>query len=330
MRGIRHHIKRSLVESLSFREHRALSAQRTIQVSRRTQEAHTSTSALPTPAEPDDEMEPMALSETAKKWFNQHGLGGFLRIAEAPPHDEAEEVVQKIDTEVITEEAIRALIGLPEGGIYSIENPSPETLTKFFGEYSLASKAHRTQGGEDPLFREVARVLHEYGFVYPRPLAMPKNKAGFIIATYTGVQVDWSVIIADCLRTAIESVQNSKKLWTVVAQWLTLLAPPVEPVRTKKRVRVTETTPNKPSKRQQLLAKHTPRWKEGSTSQQGKEPPSRKRQAETETPVEPPVRPLKIKLRRQEQEPDPLATKINIRTQEEEAEEDPADNLLGR
>ena len=180
-----------LVESLSFRKHRALSTQRTIQVSRRAQEAHTSTSTLPTPAELDDEMEPMAFSETTKKWFNQHGLGGFLRIAEAPPHDEVEEVMHKIDTEVIMEEVIHALIGLPEGGIYSIENPSPKTLSKFFGEYSLASKAHRTLGVEDPLFREVARVLHEYGFMYPRPPAMPKNKASFIIATYTGVQVGW-------------------------------------------------------------------------------------------------------------------------------------------
>ena len=53
-------------------------------------------------------------------------------------------------------------------GIYSIENPSPGTLTKFFGEYSLAAKAYQTHGNDDALFREVARVLHEYGFVHPR------------------------------------------------------------------------------------------------------------------------------------------------------------------
>ena len=35
-----------------------------------------------------------------------------------------------------------------------------EALTKFFGEYSLGSKAYQTQGGEDALFREVARILH--------------------------------------------------------------------------------------------------------------------------------------------------------------------------
>ena len=84
----------------------------------------------------------MALSETTKKWFTQHVLEGILRVSEAPPHEDAEKVAKKIDIEVITEEAIRALIALPEGGIYSIESPSRETLTKFFGEYSLGSKAY--------------------------------------------------------------------------------------------------------------------------------------------------------------------------------------------
>ena len=77
----------------------------------------------------------MALSETAKKWFTRHVLEGFLRLVEAPPHSEAEKVMMKIDKEVITEEAIDALTRLPEGGIYSIDNPSPKTLTKFFREY---------------------------------------------------------------------------------------------------------------------------------------------------------------------------------------------------
>ena len=64
---------------------------------------------------------------------------------------------------------------------------------------------------------------------------MPKNKAGFIKATYEGVQENWPVIIAECLSAAIDSVKDGKKVWTVVAQWLTLLAPPMELVQTKKR-----------------------------------------------------------------------------------------------
>ena len=79
-------------------------------------------------------------------------MEGFLRIVEAPPHGKPEKVVKKIETEVIIEEAIHTLTGLPEGGIYSIDNPSPEKLTKFFGEYSLGSKVYHVQGNEDALF----------------------------------------------------------------------------------------------------------------------------------------------------------------------------------
>ena len=103
----------------------------------------------------------MALSEMTKKWFTQYGLEGFLRVVEAPPHEKSENVTKEIDIKVITEETIHALIEFPEGGIYSIESPSPEMLTKFLGEYSHGSKAYRTQGGEDALFREAACVLHE-------------------------------------------------------------------------------------------------------------------------------------------------------------------------
>ena len=126
------------------------------------------TNTQPSPALTDleEDMDCQALSEAAKKWLRQHGLEGFLTIMEVPPHQEAEKIVKEIDTELITEEAIRALIGLPEGGIFTIDNPTPEQLRKYFGEYSLASKAYRTQGGEDALFREIARVLHEFGHVY--------------------------------------------------------------------------------------------------------------------------------------------------------------------
>ena len=91
---------------------------------------------------------------------------------------------------------------------------------------------------------------------------MPKNKVGFTIATYQGVRVDWPIIVADYLSVAIDSMKGGKKVWMAVAQWLTLLAPLVELVPTKKKGRTTETILNKPSKWQQLLAKQAPRWKE--------------------------------------------------------------------
>ena len=85
---------------------------------------------------------------------------------------------------------VQALVELPGQGLYSIENPCTEILIEYFGEYSLASKEYRTQGGEDPLFKDVTRVLLEYGFVHPRPPAMLKNRTGFIIAAFEDIKVD--------------------------------------------------------------------------------------------------------------------------------------------
>ena len=316
------------MEAFSFREQRIANAHRRLKIIKREHPEPPNAPTSPATTDSEGEMDCMTLSEAAKKWLKQHGLEGFLRIMEAPPHKEAERVVKAIDTEVITEEAIRALTGLPEGGIFTIDNPTPEQLTKYFGEYSLASKAYRTQGGEDGLFREIARVLHEFGHVYPRPPAMPRNRAGLIIATYEGIQVDWSVLIADGLRAAIDSVRgkDGRKIWSAMAQWLTLLAPPVEPITAKKRGRSTEGTPKTASKRQQLLAAKATKGKEADTEKTAKERPN---QAETQEAT--PARPIKITFRRPgQQEPDPLAMKINLGTQEEETAEEPSEHLQRR
>ena len=103
-----------------------------------------------------------------------------------------------------------------------------------------------------------------------------------------------------------------------MAQWLTLLAPLIESVKTPKRGRTTEGTPKMTSKRQQLLASKAPKGKAT------KERANRKRQAETQE--ETPARPITIIPRGPVQlEPDPLAMKIKIGT-EEEAEEDPIEH----
>ena len=59
----------------------------------------------------------MALSTATREWFNKHGLEGFLRVADAPPHEELENIVARIDLEEISEGTVQALIGLPVGGV---------------------------------------------------------------------------------------------------------------------------------------------------------------------------------------------------------------------
>ena len=52
----------------------------------------------------------MALSTATREWFSKHGLEGFLKVPDAPPHDELEKVASTIDLEEITEGTIQALI----------------------------------------------------------------------------------------------------------------------------------------------------------------------------------------------------------------------------
>ena len=125
-----------------------------------------------------------------------------------------------------------------------MECPSNEILLEYFGEYSLRSKAYRTQGGKRLLFREVTRVLLEYGFVHPRPPAMPKYRAGFVIAAYEGLKVDWVSFITEGLKDAIGDLVGGKKPWAGVAQWMIVPVPPVLTIKPKKRGS-RETTPKK-------------------------------------------------------------------------------------
>ena len=98
----------------------------------------------------------MALSEEARQWMIENGLEGLLRIADAPPHAEPEQAAATIDLSEVTEGAVQALTGIKAGGLQTIENPSNQILFEYFGEYSISSKAYRTQGGQNLLFGEVA------------------------------------------------------------------------------------------------------------------------------------------------------------------------------
>ena len=98
------------------------------------------------------------------------------------------------------------------------------------------------------MFGEMARVLMEYGFVHPRPPAIPKYRAGFMIATYEGLKVDCLYFITEGLKDAIGTLVEGKKPWAGIAQWLTVLVPPVLSIKPKKRG-LHEATPKKATKR---------------------------------------------------------------------------------
>ena len=223
--------KAKACEGFTFYEFSFTQVQQHRRAITRTQHTHTDQQT------PEEGSGPMALSDEARQWMTENGMEGLLRIADALPHEEPEQAVATIDLSEVTEGAVQALTGIKAGGLRSIENPSNQILFEYFGEYSISSKAYRTQGGQNLLFGEVAQTMMEYGFVHPRPLAIPKYRGGLVITAYEGLQVDWLHFITEGLKDAIRNLVDGKKSWAGVAQWLTVLVPPVLPIKQKKRGR---------------------------------------------------------------------------------------------
>ena len=86
------------------------------------------------------------------------------------------------------------------------------------------------------MFEEVARAMMEYGFVHPRPPAIPKYQARFVIAAYKGLRVDWLHFITEGLKDAIGNLVEGKKSWAGIAQWLTVLVHLFSPSRKRREV----------------------------------------------------------------------------------------------
>ena len=107
------------------------------------------------------------------------------------------------------------------------------------------------------MFWAMARAMMEHEFVHPLRPAIPKYRAGFVIAAYEGLRVDWLHFITEGLKDTIGNLVEGKKSWAGIAQWLTVLVSPILPIKQKKRGRQ-EITPKKTAKCRQLLEKHTP------------------------------------------------------------------------
>ena len=95
--------------------------------------------------------------------------------------------------------------------------------------------------------------------MHSRPPTTPKYRAGFVIGAYEGLSIDWLYFIIKGLKDAIGDLVGGKKPWSDIAEWLTVVVPPVLPIKPKKRGHQ-ETTPKKATKRRHLLEKQTPGW----------------------------------------------------------------------
>ena len=132
----------------------------------------------------------LEVSQEIRTWLLRHGLGCYLRVIDAPPHPEAQEITRQLHPNTGTNNLICSLLGLQRNGYHDVEIP-PHTIFKdYFGLYSMSSKAYRMFGGPNKLFGEIARILMEYAFAHTNPTSMPQKKETIIIKAYQGGIVD--------------------------------------------------------------------------------------------------------------------------------------------
>ena len=112
------------------------------------------------------------------------------------------------------------------GGEYDVEAPPQHILEKYFGEYSLSTKAHRTHGGPNEFFGDLAHFFLKYVCIYQNSHSMPKKKAGLIILAHEGRKIDWGSITREGVRAAIASFKSGKRFLPVLAQYTVVLYPP--------------------------------------------------------------------------------------------------------
>ena len=127
---------------------------------------------------------PIPVSDELRQWLHNKNLQGFIKVAKAEPHPQAEALLQELDVTKITTKKVRKALQMQRGGFDAIKKPSQEALWSYFDEYSPSTKAYQTYGGRDEFFHEVAQFLLKKGFINLRFYCMPKKRVGFIIATY--------------------------------------------------------------------------------------------------------------------------------------------------
>ena len=131
---------------------------------------------------------PLAASQETRSWLQERGLGGYLRVIDAPAHPDAQVIARRIHPHTVTNNMIRATLDLKRGGEHEVEIPPSTTLKEYFGTYSISGKAYRTYNGSNKAFGEFACILMEYAFVHTNPTSMPYNKVAIIISAYEGTK----------------------------------------------------------------------------------------------------------------------------------------------
>ena len=87
-------------------------------------------------------------------------------------------------------------------------------------------KAYRIRDIPDTFFRDITKLLLKVVCIHMNAYGMLKQKAGVVISTYEGKDVDWGVITGMALREGLHAFQSGKKLRPIIQPYFTILLPP--------------------------------------------------------------------------------------------------------
>ena len=88
---------------------------------------------------------PIPISLALRRWLLEKGFEGYIWVAKAPQHPDAQEIAKKLNVDTVMNGSIRKELGLMAVGEKHFEIPPAEDLERYFGEYSTSAKAYRTK-----------------------------------------------------------------------------------------------------------------------------------------------------------------------------------------
>ena len=77
---------------------------------------------------------PLTASAETRAWLQERGMGGYLKIIDAPAHPDAQGVARRICPEAITNNVLRAALDLQRGGDHDVDISLASKLKEYFGE----------------------------------------------------------------------------------------------------------------------------------------------------------------------------------------------------
>ena len=89
----------------------------------------------------------ISVSDELRQWLHNKNQQGFIKVADAEPHPQAEALMQGIDVRKITTKKVRTTLQMQRGGFDVVKKVSEEALRSYFAEYSPLAKAYQTYGG---------------------------------------------------------------------------------------------------------------------------------------------------------------------------------------